>query len=274
MLNYFKKVWKLTGTLSKFQYIRLTTIVWLFIIGVSIITMLFSNYSGFSIGQMILNILEGILFAVILVFLAYVDTRFFPWAKVDLNPHKGMSIMEDINYTQKREYQYDIHEGPQMKSTIKAYSNTQMVDKPQDVPTNVPYSVRQNIKAKYGNNYDVYRNNGNSDANPAYVSDQDKQSVQQYGQQYNVYAKRPNIKTPVTTYTYEKQYVQESYGEFMSRIKEKQFTTAIMVLFYRLIVLPFGNFIFNFLLWPIAFIIGSYKMRGEVKKISDQAKNN
>ena len=272
-MNYFKKAWKLSGSLNKYQYIRLTSIIWLVGVVYIVGTMLFDNYASLSIVQMILNILEAMLFSVVVILIAYVDVRFFPWAKIDLNPHKNMSITQEMRYEAGRAAQDVMDEGPQMKSNIKTYSNTQMVDKPQDVPTNVPYSVRQDIKAKYGSNYDVYRNNGNSDANPAYVSNQDRQSVQQYGGQYNVYAKRPNVKTPVTTYTFEKEYVQESYNEFMSRVKERELGTALAVLFFRLLGLPLINLAFNVLFWPIAFLIGSYKMRKEVKAIPDQSEN-
>ena len=81
-MNYFKKAWKLSGSLNKYQYIRLTSIIWLVGVVYIVGTMLFDNYASLSIVQMILNILEAMLFSVVVILIAYVDVRFFPWAKL------------------------------------------------------------------------------------------------------------------------------------------------------------------------------------------------
>lgn len=45
--------------------------------------------------------------------IAYINVRFFPWAKVNLNPHKNMSLSEDMKNVAREEYQDTLNEGPQ-----------------------------------------------------------------------------------------------------------------------------------------------------------------
>lgn len=274
MIDYYKKAWKVTGTLEKYQYFRLVSIAWVLLLAFAILNSIFIGFAGMSLGGIIENIIELIIIVLIICILAYADIRFFPWAKVNLNPHKNMSLVEDMKDGARQEYEDTLNEGPRQYSTYDISSETKMEDVPEDVPTDVPYSVRQQLKAKYGSNYDIYRNNGNSNAVPADVFDQTRGDIKRkYGDQYDVYAKRPTVQRPRTTYFFTKRYYEENYLEFKLRLKTNQIAGALEVLFVRMIMFPVFNFMFNFMIfWPLAFLIGPYKMRSDVEATFGQVR--
>ena len=79
MINYYKKAWKVAGELSKSQYVRLTTILWILAVIDALYILATYNYAGFSsLGAMIANIIEAIIIAIVLCVLTYVNIRFFP----------------------------------------------------------------------------------------------------------------------------------------------------------------------------------------------------
>lgn len=274
MIGYYKKAWKVAGTLQKYQYFRLISILWIifwvFCIGTTIAT---TDLTGVPISEVIETIVEAIIIIPIIVVMIYVNIIFFPWAKTNLNPDKNISIIDDVKREAKREYQDTLNKGLQQYSEFDISSHTEMVDKPEDVPTNVPYSVRQAIKVKYGSNYDVYRNNGSSPA-AHNVSDQTRQAIKNnYGQLYDVYASRPSVKRPHTTYKLTRKYYQESYLAFKLRLKERQIAAAIEVLVFRIIMVPLINFMANLMfVWPFAFVIAPIKMRSVVKATFGESK--
>lgn len=274
MIGYYKKAWKVAGTLQKYQYFRLISILWIifwvFCIGTTIAA---TDLTGVPISEVIETIVEAIIIIPIIVVMIYVNIRFFPWAKTNLNPDKNISIIDNVKREAKREYQDTLNKGPQQYSEFDISSHTEMVDEPEDVPTNVPYSARQAIKAKYGSNYDVYRNNGSSPA-AHNVSDQTRQAIKNnYGQLYDVYASRPSVKRPHTTYKLTRKYYQESYLDFKLRLKESQIAAAIQILVFRIILVPLINFMANFMIvWPFAFVIAPIKMRSVVKATFGESK--
>lgn len=269
MINYYKKAWKVAGELNKFQYVRLTTILWILAVIDALYILATYNYAGFSsLGAMIANIIEAIIIAIVLCVLTYVNIRFFPWAKHVSKFEK--SLLQDMEDSGNQAYQETIDEGPRDKMVIHEHPETSIVqdDAPRKdtTPTNVPYSEVQNVKAKYGSNYEIRRNTGGSTP----VNVPETSNIQKnYGSNYAVVAKKPTDDEPTTrevsSVGYDISYVQESYKEFIRRAKTNKWLEAFRVFLTRMLLYPVLNTIINFILWPFSFLIGAYKMRSTVK---------
>lgn len=83
------------------------------ILAASIIFPMLTSFSGIPFLRILVNIIELIILAIIMSAIAYINVRFFPWAKVNLNPHKNMSLSEDMKNVAREEYQDTLNEGPQ-----------------------------------------------------------------------------------------------------------------------------------------------------------------
>lgn len=164
-------------------------------------------------------------------------------------------------------YRDTLSRGPQATPDFDISTSTTEVEDPEVTPTNVPYSVRQNIKAKYGNNYDVYRSTGNS--TPTNVSET-ADIQRKYGSQYGVYSKRSTRTRTATTFNFGLNWRQESQAELKARARGDKWGIEICVFLIHTVVAPLLDTMVNFVVWPFSFLIGAYKMRSIVKDQSNK----
>lgn len=269
MINYYKKAWKIAGSLRKYQYARLTTILWVLAVIYEFYILITYDYAGLgSLGAIIANIFEAIVITIVLCLLTYVNSRFFPWAKVRL-PIQGIDkpVFQDMTESGEEIYRDTLSRGPQATPDFDISTSTTEVEDPEVTPTNVPYSVRQNIKAKYGNNYDVYRSTGNG--TPTNVSET-ADIQRKYGSQYGVYSKRPTRTRTATTFNFGLNWRQESQAELKARARGDKWGMEISVFLMHTVVAPLLDTMVNFVVWPFSFLIGAYKMRSIVKDQSNK----
>lgn len=263
-INYYKKAWRIAGKLQKHQYARLTTIIWWIIAAGILYIVATYNYADSASSEIIINVIEAIITVPIVCLLTYVNTRFFPWAKIRL-PFQGRDkpLLQDVVESGEEAYRNTMKDGPQISGPdINISSGTTEIEDPEDTPINVPYSDIQNVKAKYGSNAGIYRNTGNGTP----INTSETSNVQKkYGTEYGVYSEQPTQTREANTFDVGVTWKRESQKDLEARAKGDKWGMELVVLILRLIVAPVMDVMFNMFVWPFSFLIGPLKMRSIVK---------